>query len=105
MPKKPKKLKKIPSDIISYVTIEGAAIKDKNDKMIIVSYAQSKVDIIDYYIALIDAQTKNYIVPHSREYLVDYKERLQAAIKEIMDKPIPLPPDSYGFQYPKGYEG
>ena len=31
---KPKKLKKIPSDLVSYIQIETEAIKDANDKMV-----------------------------------------------------------------------
>ena len=101
----PKSLKKIPADVVSYVIIEGEAIRDANDKMLIVSYAQGKIETIDYYISLIDSRSQNYIVPQSREQLVSLKQQLLAAIKTIMDRPIPSSPNSRGFEYPKGYEG
>jgi hypothetical protein len=89
--------------LVSYVLIEGEAIKDANDKMMIVSYAHGKIETIDWYIDLIDSQTSNYTIPHSRTHLVDVKQQLQAAIKKIMDTPIPS--SSTLPQYPKGYEG
>ena len=105
-PKKPKKLKRIPSELLAYVQIEGEAIRDANDKMLIVSYAYGKIDTIDWYIALIDAKSDNYIVPHSKEHLVGIKNQLQAIIKKIMDTPIPSASDQLkSIQYPKGYEG
>ena len=41
---KPKKLKKIPSDLVSYIQIETEAIRDANDKMMITSYCLSKLE-------------------------------------------------------------
>ena len=105
MAKKPKKLKKIPIDLVAYVQIEGEAIRDANDKMLIVSYAYGKIETIDYYVALIDAQSENFIVPHSREQLLSIKQQLQTAIDKIMATPIPSPSDQVSVQYPKGYEG
>lgn len=103
---KVKRLKKIPSDLVSYIIIEGEAIRDANDKMLIVSYAYGKLDIVEWYIELIDTQSKRYIVPHTRDYLVSVKRDLMAAIKKIMDTPIPKPSDPIvQVTYPPGYEG
>lgn len=103
---KVKRLKKIPSDLVSYIIIEGEAIRDANDKMLIVSYAYGKLDIVEWYIELIDTQSKRYIVPHTRDYLVMIKRDLLAAIKKIMDTPIPKPSDPIiQVTYPAGYEG
>jgi hypothetical protein len=101
---KPKKLKRIPADLVPYVQIEGEAIRDANDKMLIVSYAYSKLEKIDWYLELLAVDSKNYIVPQSKEYLENVKRDLLAAVKTIMDTKIPSPKDS-GFTYPKGYEG
>ena len=99
-----KKLKKIPADLVSYVIIEGEAIRDLNDKQMIVSYAYGKLEIIDWYLELLNVGSKKYIVPQSKEHLESVKRDLLAAIKTIMDTKIPKPSDST-FQYPKGYEG
>lgn len=59
----PKKLKKIPSDLVSYIQIETEAIQDANDKMMISSYCLSKLELVNWYIDLLDAGSKKYIVP------------------------------------------
>jgi hypothetical protein len=104
--KKAKALKRIPSDLVSYVLIEGEAVRDANDKMLIVSYAHSKLDIVDYYLRVLESGDEKYAVPHSKEHLLMIKSQLQAAIKKIMDRPIPSPSHpSVSVDYPKGYEG
>jgi hypothetical protein len=101
-----KKLKKIPSDLLAYIQIEGEAIRDANDKQMIISYAYGKMYIINWYLSLLDEGSKKYIVPHSREHLVGIKNQLSAVIQKIMDRPIPKPGDPLiSIQYPKGYEG
>lgn len=102
-----KKLKKIPRDIVAYVQIEGEAIKDANDKMMIASYCLGKIEIVEWYIELIDSGSKKYIVPHQKPYLVSLRTQLLAAYKKIMDTPIPKIDQRpiVDIQYPKGYEG
>ena len=102
-----KKLKKIPKDIVAYITIETECIKDGNDKMMIASYCLDKLEIVEWYIELIDCQSKKYIVPHTKPYLESLRTQLLACYKKIMDTPIPKADRSIitinGL--PKGYEG
>jgi len=105
MASKPKKLKKIPADLVSYIQIEGEAIVDTNDKKRIVSYAYGKLEIVDWYIALIDANSGNYAIPHTRDHLVFIRKQLQDAIKKIDEKFISTPSGPLGICYPEGYEG
>ena len=101
-----KKLKKIPSDLVSYIQIEGEAIKDANDKQIITSYAYSKLELINWYIELLDAGSKKYTVPQSRDHLVGVKNQLESTIKKIMDTSLPKTDRAIiSVNYPKGYEG
>ena len=51
--KKLKKLKKIPSDLVSYIQIETEAIKDANDKMMISSYCLSKLETVNWYLEML----------------------------------------------------
>jgi len=88
---KPKKLKRIPLNIIPYVQIEGEAVRDANDKQMIVAYAYKKLELIDFYIEVLTVGDKKYIVPHSLEYLKDFRKQLMDVIKQIMDKPAPKP--------------
>lgn len=102
-----KKLKKIPADLIAYIQIETECIKDANDKMMISSYCLSKLEIVEWYIELLDVGSKKYVVPHTKPYLESLRTQLLACFKKIMATPIPKPGERpiIDIKYPKGYEG
>lgn len=102
-----KKLKKIPVDLVSYILIETEAIRDVNDKMMISSYCLGKLEIVNWYIELLKAGSKKYIVPQSKEHLEMIRDQLIACHKAIMDVKISNPVNQpiLDIKYPKGYEG
>lgn len=102
-----KKLKRIPSDLVSYIQIETEAIRDSNDKMMISSYCLHKLDVVNWYIELLEAGSKKYIVPHSKAHLETVRDQLMDCHKEIMAVKIKNPNDRpiIDIKYPKGYEG
>lgn len=102
-----KKLKKIPYDLVSYIQIETEAIKDANDKMMISSYCLSKLEMVNWYIELLENGSKKYIVPQSKAHLEMVRDQLIACHKAIMSVKIPNPNDRplLDIKYPKGYEG
>lgn len=101
-----KKLKRIPMDTIAYIQIETESIRDANDKMMIASYCLSKLEIVEWYIELIDVGSKKYIVPHNREYLVTMRTQLLECYKKIMDTPVPKGKRPIiTVNYPDGYDG
>lgn len=101
-----KKLKKIPSDLVAYISIETEAIKDANDKMMIASYCLGKIEIVEWYIELLEVGSKKYIVPHNKPYLENVRTQLLACFKKIMSTSIPKNDRPLiDVQYPKGYEG
>jgi hypothetical protein len=102
-----KKLKKIPADLIAYIQIETESIRDANDKMMIASYCISKIEIVEWYIELLDVGSKKYIVPHNKPYLENVRTQLLECYKKIMATPIPKSGDRpiIDIKYPKGYEG
>ncbi len=104
---KRKTLKKIPSDLVSYIIIETESIRDANDKMMISSYCLHKLDKVNWYIELLEVGTKKYKVPHSIEYLKGVREQLIECHKNIMAVKITNPKDRaiIDIKYPKGYEG
>ena len=73
-----KKLKKIPYDLVSYIQIETEAIRDANDKMMISSYCLSKLELVNWYLELLEAGSKKYIVPQSRAQLETIRDQLTA---------------------------
>ncbi len=103
----PKKLKKIPSDLVSYIQIETEAIQDANDKMMISSYCLSKLELVNWYIDLLDAGSKKYIVPQSKQHLEMVRDQLMQCHKEIMRVKVGRPGDRplIDIKYPKGYDG
>lgn len=104
---KPKKLKKIPSDLVSYIQIETEAIRDANDKQMISSYCLHKLDVVNWYLELLEAGSKKYIVPQSKAHLKMVRDQLMECHKAIMAVKITRPGDRplLDIQYPQGYEG
>ena len=102
-----KKLKKIPYDLVAYIQIETEAIKDSNDKMMISSYCLGKLELVNWYIQLLETGSEKYVVPQSKEYLEGIRDQLIECHKAIMkvkvsnshERPI------IDIKYPKGYEG
>ena len=102
-----KKLKKIPSDLVAYIQIECEAIRDSNDKMMISSYCLGKLELVEWYIELLEVGSKKYTVPHSKSHLENIKSQLLECHKMIMAVKITNPNDRplLDIRYPKGYEG
>lgn len=101
-----KKLKKIPTDLIAYISIETESIRDANDKMMISSYCLGKLEIVEWYIELLEVGSKKYVVPHTKPYLENIRMQLLSCFKKIMDTPIPKSDRPIiDIKYPKGYEG
>lgn len=102
-----KKLKRIPTDLVSYIQIETEAINDANDKMMISSYCLGKLEMVNWYIELLETGSKKYIVPHNKEHLEMVRNQLLACHKQIMNVKVTSPNNRpiIDIQYPKGYEG
>ena len=102
-----KKLKKIPYDVVAYIQIETEAIRDANDKMMISSYCLHKLELVNWYLELLEVGSKKYIVPQSKAHLEMVRDQLMACHKAIMAVKITNP--NYrpllDIKYPKGYEG
>jgi hypothetical protein len=87
--KRPKKLKPIPRDVVAYITVEINAIKDANDQAMLASYTCAKLELVDFYITCIDTKDERYIVPHTRQYLVQMQNDLNRLLTRILQiKPI-----------------
>ena len=102
-----KKLKKIPYDLVSYITIETEAIKDTNDKQMISSYCLSYLKTVEWYIVLLRTKNEKYLIPHNLSELENLRSQLQSCHAQIMrvkttnsnNRPL------IDIKYPKGYEG
>jgi len=76
-----KKLKKIPYDLVSYIQIETEAIKDFNDKQMISSYCLHKLEVVNWYLDLLENGSNKYIVPQSKAHLEMVRDQLMECHK------------------------
>ena len=102
-----KKLKKIPADLVSYIQIETEAIRDANDKQMISSYCLGKLELVNWYLELLEVGSKKYIVPQSKAYLEMIRDQLMDCHKAVMAVKITNPNNRplLNIKYPKDYEG
>lgn len=104
-----KRLKRIPSDLVSYIQIETEAIKSYTDKHMISSYCLDKLDMVNWYLELLESGSKKYVVPHSKAQLELIRDQLIECHKEIMKVKIKDRQSDdrswMNIKYPKGYEG
>ena len=93
---------------LDYILIKIKAIKTNDDKMMIVSYIHSKLDIVDYYLQLINKKKKLFNhCPYTAEELEIYKTKLLSLLETAIDAPVNdvKHQTSIFVAYPKGYEG
>ena len=103
-----KQLKRIDRNDIDYIAIKIQGIKTETDKLMIVSYINSKMDMVDYYLSILKnpETARKYRVPHTipelegmRKALFGFKEQ---ALKVVVRE---RPTDVVLVSYPAGYEG
>lgn len=102
-----KKLQRIDPADIDYIALKIDQINSDLDKMMLVSYIHNKMDMVNFYLDLLDdpMSGKKYNVPHSRGYLISVQKQLEALREKALKKIIPpKTPDIY-VAYPAGYEG
>lgn len=99
--KKPKKLKPIGRDVVAYITCEMNAIHSSNDQAMLAGYTCSKIELVDWYITVLDTQDPKYIVPHTRQYLVTMKAQLESLLAQILKiRPINRSEQIWRVNYP-----
>ena len=102
-----KKLKPIELYVLDYISVEKDRVRTNDDKLLLVSYIHSKLDIVNYYISILDnpKYSEKYYVPHTRDELLFFQKRLNELRDEVVNKEIE--PIRYGLtiSYPSGYEG
>ena len=87
--RRPKKLKPIPRDVVAYIAVEINAIQDANDQAMLSGYTCAKLELVDFYITCLDTNDDRYIVPHTRQYLVQMQNDLNRLLTRILQlRPI-----------------
>lgn len=99
--KKPKKLKPIGRDVVAYITCEMNDIHSSNDQAMLAGYTCSKIELVEWYITVIDTKDPKYIVPHDRQYLVSMKTQLENLLAQILRiRPINRSEQIWRVNYP-----
>ena len=102
-----KKMKRIDPSIVDYVNIRKDDIKSNDDKLMLVSYIYSKLDLIDYYLAIMNnpKYERKYIFANSKNELIRMKMQLEKIRDIIVNYRIPETKYSIQVVYPDGYYG
>ena len=100
-------MKRIDPGLVDYVIVKKSGIKSNDDKIMLISYIYSKIDLINYYITLMSnpVDSKKYIFSNTLSDLIRTKNELEKLRVEILNYKIPE--THYGIQimYPDGYTG
>lgn len=86
-----KKLKRIDPNEIDYIMVKTEEIKTPNDKLMLLTYLNSKMDIVDYYIEILNNPelSKRYVVPYTMNQLMALKNKLEGFRSKIISFKIP----------------
>lgn len=102
-----KTLKRIEPADIDYVMIKMEGIKSETDKLMLITYIHSKLDLIDYYLSILKDHklSRKYTIPNSIPQLEGFRERLMVYRDNILKYRIPDKFNGILVAWPEGYEG
>lgn len=102
-----KKLKRIDPADIDYIDVQIANMKSNDDKMLLISYIYSKLDVINYYIDILNDKksVKKYDVPHTLQQLTAMRDRLEKIRSIAISYKVPEIKYGINVNYPAGYLG
>lgn len=101
------RLQPIERNQIDYVTIKSQEMRTMNDKMMCVSYINSKLEMIEYYrgILMDPKMSKRYRVPHTMSQLDSMYKELNSLRDRVINTPIKTKNIGLTIEYPSGYDG
>ena len=90
---------------LDYIQAKITEISSADDKIMLLSYINSKLELCDYYLGILDNQklSKKFIVPNSRSQLVGFKNQLNRLRDMVLKYKIPN--DNLVVFYPNKYDG
>ena len=102
-----KELKRIDPAEIDYIDVKISGIKNLNDKMMVISYLHSKLDLVEYYISILENKktARKYNIPHTLSQLQNLRKRLLQLREIALKFKIPEKNKHVLVSWPEGYEG
>lgn len=103
----PRKLARIDRNEIDYIEVKMGSIQSDLDKMMLVSYCNDKLDLVNYYIHVVEDPmlSQKYVIPHTYQQLSNMKSRLEKLRIALLNYRIPVRQPGLLVQWPTGYEG
>lgn len=101
------RLPELNASTLDYILIKIKDIKTNDDKMMIVSYIHSKLDIIDYYMEVLKRPKKYLFVkcPYTMKELENLKKRLLNLVDMAINAKLQTRHSNVLVSWPEGYEG
>lgn len=101
------KVQPILQNQIDYITAKSQDIQSVDDKIMILSYINGKLETIQYYLDILanPKVAKKFIIPNSESQLVRFQTQLNNVKTFVLKYKIPDKRDELVVWYPKGYEG
>lgn len=101
------KLQPIEQEQLDYIAVRIETMETVNDKMMILSYINSKLELVEYYIGILSDKklSKKYKVPHSMEKLIQIKAYLEKLREKALSIQVGKKEKDIIVYYPSGYEG
>lgn len=92
---------------IDYAYVKCEDMKTTNDKMMVLSYVNSKIELAEYYLAILDDAklSKKYKVPHTKNELIRLKNKLEAVREKALNTSVNRDRKNIVVYYPDGYVG
>lgn len=110
-----KRLEPIQRNQIDYAWNRASTIQSEDDRTMLLSYVDSKLELVEWYLAVADTPklANKYKLPHSKPELLKLRLRLESVREKILNTRIAY--TDYGMfgkdgsgivmYYPTGYEG
>lgn len=90
-----------------YIDIKTAGIKSLDDKMMLSVYIQSKIDMLNSYLKVLDSgnSSKAKKIPYTEDDILVLKDRLLQQKENVLNARIPGRNNGMLIAWPEGYEG
>lgn len=102
-----RRLEPIRRNQIDYAQTMAYTIETRNDKLMVLSYVNSKLDLAEWYIDILGDEklSKKYKVPHSLDELIKIKERLEVIRDKAINTRVNYDDRNIVVYYPQNYDG
>lgn len=102
-----KRLQPIQKNQIDYAQAKALSMHNETDRLMLLSYVNSKLELAEWYLAIIDNPklVRKYKLPHTKQDLLKIQAQLEDIREKILNTKIVYSGTDVIVYYPQGYEG